>query len=299
MANSIALAKKYLPILDEIYKVSARTSILDAQDVNFVNANTVNVFKISMDGLGNYNRSTGFVTGDVTGIWENFVLSQDRGRSFTIDSMDDEETIGMAFGRLAGEFIRTKVVPEIDAYTFAKLSGTSNILGANADVTAGTTDIPTLIETATQLMDGHEVPDTGRIIFMSELCYNALKQKISRQLSNEGVVNTDVEYYNDMRIIRVPQARFNTGITLYDGKTSGQESGGFIVPTNSYKINFMIVHPSAVIKVAKHVLPRIFNPQENQQADAWKFDYRIYHDVFVEENKVKGIYLHRANTANS
>ena len=62
---------------------------------------TVNIFKISMDGLGNYNRSTGFVTGDVTGTWENFVLSQDRGRSFTIDSMDDEETIGMAFGRLA------------------------------------------------------------------------------------------------------------------------------------------------------------------------------------------------------
>lgn len=299
MANTIALAQKYLPILDEVYKASAKTSVLDAQDVKFVNANTVQVFKIAMDGLANYNRSTGFVTGDVQGSWEDFVLSKDRGRAFIVDSMDNEETIGMAFGKLAGEFIRTKVAPEIDAYTFAALSGTANILGTNGDITVGTTDIPLAIEAATEAMDAQEVPDDGRLIFMSEKCYNGLKNKIDRQLSNEGTVNTNVESYNGMRIIRVPQARFNTGITLYDGTTENQEAGGFVVPADtSYKINFMVVHPSAVIKVAKHVLPRIFTPQQYQQADAWKFDYRIYHDLFVEENKVKGIYLHRATTAN-
>lgn len=299
MANNITLAQKYLPILDEVYKWSARTSILDAQDVRFVNANTVQLFKMSMDGLGNYNRSTGFVTGDVKGEWENMALTQDRGRAFIIDSMDNEETIGMSFGKLAGEFIRTKVAPEIDAYTFATLAGTSNILGTNGDVTVGTTDIGPLIENATESMDAEEVPDTGRIIFMSEKCYNAMKQKISRQLSTENGVSTDVETFNGMRIVRVPQARFNTKITLYNGTTGGQETGGFVVPSStSYKINFMIVHPSAIIKVAKHVLPRIFSPQQYQQADAWKFDYRIYHDVFVEDNKVKGVYLHRATTAN-
>ena len=299
MANQITLAQKYLPILDEVYKWSAKTSILDAQDVRFVNANTVQLFKMSMDGLGTYNRSTGFVTGDVKGEWESMALTQDRGRAFIIDSMDNEETIGMSFGKLAGEFIRTKVAPEIDAYTFATLAGTASILGTNGDVTVGTTDIGPLIENATESMDAEEVPDTGRIIFMSEKCYNAMKQKIDRRLSTESGVSTDVETFNGMRIVRVPQARFNTKITLYNGTTDGQETGGFVVPeSTSYKINFMIVHPSAIIKVAKHVLPRIFSPQQYQQADAWKFDYRIYHDVFVEDNKVKGIYLHRATTAN-
>ena len=61
-------------------------------------------------------------------------MTQDRGRAFIIDSMDNEETIGMSFGKLAGEFIRTKVAPEIDAYTFATLAGTDNILSANADL---------------------------------------------------------------------------------------------------------------------------------------------------------------------
>lgn len=61
-----------------------------------------------------------------------------------------------------------------------------------------------------------------------------------------------------------------------DGTTGGQTAGGYTGTVgDGYKINFMIVHPSAVTKVVKHVLPRIFTPNENQKADAWKFDYRM------------------------
>lgn len=298
MANTIALAQKYLPLLDEVYKASSRTAILDATKVDIVNGNTIKVFKTSMDGLGNYNRNTGFTNGDVTGTWETMTLSKDRGRSFIVDRMDNEETIGMAFGTLAGEFIRTKVAPEIDAYTFAKIAGTSNILSANADVTVGTTDVLSLIDTAEMQMNEEEVPGEGRILFISETAYAGLRAKIVRTVLNDVTgINKDVETYNGMRVIRVPQSRFYTAITLYDGTTSGQTTGGFVGATGGYKINFMIVHPSAVNKVVKHVLPRIFTPEQYQNADAWKFDYRIYHDTFVYENKTKGIYMHRGSTA--
>ncbi len=298
MANTIALAQKYLPLLDEVYKASSRTAILDATKVDIVNGNTIKVFKTSMDGLGNYNRNTGFTNGDVTGTWETMTLTKDRGRSFIVDRMDNEETIGMAFGTLAGEFIRTKVAPEIDAYTFAKIAGTSGILSANADVTVGTTDVPSLIDTAEMQMNEEEVPGEGRILFISETAYAGLRAKIVRTVLNDVTgINKDVETYNGMRVIRVPQSRFYTAITLYDGTTSGQTTGGFVGATGGYKINFMIVHPSAVNKVVKHVLPRIFTPEQYQNADAWKFDYRIYHDTFVYENKTKGIYMHRGSTA--
>lgn len=299
MANTIALAQKYLPLLDEVYKASSRTAILDATKVDIVNGNTIKVFKTSMDGLGNYNRNTGFTNGDVTGTWETMTLTKDRGRSFIVDRMDNEETIGMAFGTLAGEFIRTKVAPEIDAYTFAKIAGTSGILSANADVTVGTTDVPSLIDTAEMQMNEEEVPGEGRILFISETAYAGLRAKIVRTVLNDVTgINKDVETYNGMRVIRVPQSRFYTAITLYDGTTSGQTTGGYVgTATTGYKINFMIVHPSAVNKVVKHVLPRIFTPEQYQNADAWKFDYRIYHDTFVYDNKVKGIYMHRGSTA--
>lgn len=301
MANSIVLAQKYLPMLDEVYKASAKAAILDATKIDIVGGNTVKVFKTSMDGLGDYSRNDGFVNGDVTGSWETMTLTKDRGRSFQIDRMDNEETLDMAFGTLAGEFIRTKVVPEVDAYTFAKMAGTTDIsTGTAADITVGTSDVPTFIEEAERQMNEDEVPSEGRILFISETAYAALKAKVDRTtLNGDGGIDRGIVTYDGMRIIRVPQTRFYTGITLKDGKTSGQEAGGFEQADGAYAINFMIVHPSAVCKVVKHVLPRIFTPDENQKADAWKFDYRLYHDMFVYENKVKGIYLHRGATAKS
>ena len=299
MPNTIALAQKFLPMLDEVYKAASRTSILDATHVDIVNANTVKVYKTSMDGLGDYSRNGGFTDGDVNGTWETLTLTKDRGRSFQVDAMDDEETIGMAFGTLAGEFIRTKVVPEVDAYRFAKMASATGISKATAaDVTIGTTDVPGLIDEGERQMNEDEVPYENRILFISESAYAGLKAKVVRTTMNgENGIDKDILTYSTMRVIRVPQSRFYTAITMRDGKTSGQEAGGYVGTSGAYPINFMIVHPSAVCQVLKHVKPRIFAPDVNQKADAWKFDYRVYHDTFVYENKVKGIYLHTAATA--
>lgn len=301
MANTIALAQKFLPMLDEVYQANSKTSLLDATQVEFVNGNTVKVYKTSMDGLGDYSRNGGFTDGDVNGAWETMTLTQDRGRSFNVDSMDDEESIGMAFGTLAGEFIRTKVVPEVDAYRFAKLAGTTGISTATpADVSVGTSAIPDWIDEANRQMNEDEVPQEGRIMFISETAYAGLKNKVNREIRNgEATIDKGIITYDNLRIVRVPQARFYTAITLADGKTSGQTAGGFTQADGSYKINFLILHPSAVCQVLKHVKPRIFDPDTNQKADAWKFDYRVYHDIFTYENKVKGIYLHRGATAKA
>ena len=161
--------------------------------------------------------------------------------------------------------------------------------------------MPSLIQAAESTMGDDEVPEEGRILFISENAYAGLKDKITRMVMNgERGIETAVDFYDGMRVIRVPKNRFNTAITLQDGYSSGEVAGGYTVPAStSYPINFMIIHPSAVLQVVKHVVPRIFSPQVNQSADAWKFDYRIYHDCFVEKNKVAGIYLHRAATANT
>lgn len=298
MANSFVLAQTYKPLLDEIYKANAKTSILDSQNISIDNGNTVKIYKTSMQGLGNYSRNSGFVDGDVTGNWETLTLTQDRGRSFMVDAMDDEETIGMAFGTLVGEFMRTQAVPETDAYTFAKLAGATGISSANADITVGTTDIPALIDAAELKMNEDEVPTEGRILFISETAYAGLRSKVTREvMDGDTNVNNHILMYNDMRIVRVPQGRFFTKITLKSG-ASGQTDGGYVgTASTGYKINFMIVHPSAVWKCVKHVVPRIFTPAENQKADAYMFQYRQYYDCGVYENKAAGIYLHRGATA--
>lgn len=201
----------------------------------------------------------------------------------------------MAWGTLASEFVRTKEVPELDAYRFAKIASATGVDGASADITVGTTDCPALIDAAEESMGDNEVPVEGRLLYVSEKFYNGIKSKISRQLVNENGVNREVEVFNGMPVIRVPQGRFNTAITLYDGSSNF----GYAVTAGGYKINFMIVTPGTVLPVVKHEVPRIWTPNENINADAYKFDLRVYHDCFVLKNKVKGIYVHKASTANS
>lgn len=302
MANSFnPLISKFLPLMDEVYKQASKTAILDDSAAKFVGANAIKFFKMTMDGLGDYSRNAGYVGGDVTGTWETMTLAYDRGRKFSVDAMDNEEEAGLAFGRLASEFIRTKVVPEVDAYTFAKICQTANIsVGTPVDIVPGTTDVPSLIDAGTATMNDDEVsPD--RILFISEACYRGLQAKITRVIENDAKgINRTVEYYDNMRIVRVPQNRFYTKITLNDGSTAGETAGGYAGTTSTgYKINFLIVDPAAIEKVTKHVVPKVFSPAENQDADAWKFMYRLYGDTFVYDNKVAGVYLNRGNTALS
>lgn len=299
MANSFVLAEKYLPILDEIYQKESKSSALEARDIQFDGANKVYLYKTSMQGLGDYDRQNGFIGGDVTGTWESHELTQDRGRSFTIDTMDNDETLGMAFGTLVGEFLRTKVVPESDAYTFAKIAGTTGIShGTHADLSSITSATDELDKAIAQLNED-EVPDEGRIVFTSEKFYQKIQGAVTKSITNtETNVNKTIEAYDNVRIIRVPQRRFLSAITLKNGK-SGQEDGGYVPASTNYDLHFIMMDPRAVKKVTKHVLPRIFSPAVNQQADAWKFDYRLYYDAFVLENKVKGIYFLRASSANT
>lgn len=127
MANLIELAKSYVPMLDEVYKLASCTSDLDGAPElarQGANANELIIPMLEMDGLADYDRNGGYVAGDVK--MENrdrAVQFRPQGRMFTVDTMDNAETAGLAFGRLAAEFIRTKVVPELDAFRFACYAG--------------------------------------------------------------------------------------------------------------------------------------------------------------------------------
>lgn len=295
--NSIALATKFVPFLDEVYKKESCTAILDTipERVNWIGAQTAKVFKVDVDGLGNYNRNAGFIAGSTDGTWETLTIEQDRGRSFLVDVLDNEESLGMALASTLSQFERTAVVPEIDCYRFAKYAA-----GAGTTVTgslSNSDDIPTLISTAQAAMDDKEVPYEGRILFVNPTIYGYLKNDITRYVTNEVTdVNKTVEMYDGMRIVRVPSGRFNTVCTLAN-PTDASSAGGYTAA--GANINFMIIHPSATLQIIKHQIPRLFAPEVVQTADGWLLNYRVYHDAWVLANKTYGIYVHKAASASS
>lgn len=290
MPNAITLAKTFIPVLDKVYKQASLTAKLDgAADLarQGANANELIIPKLDMQGLGDYSRNDGYVKGDVTLTNETVKCNFDRGRMFNVDTMDNLETAGIAFGQLAGEFIRTRVVPELDAFRLSAYAGIEGISKADAaDLATGEAVIAAL-RAATNKMDEDEVPYEDRHLFITPTL-NGMIQDLDTTKSKAVM-----ERFASVTL--VPQTRFYTAIEQKSGKT-GEEAGGFAKAEGAKNINFEIIHKPAVIQFEKHVAPKIITPDVNQDADGYKFGYRNVGIADAYENKVAGIYLHHATT---
>ena len=287
MANNIQLAKIYTNLLDEVYQQNALTAVLES-DASLAragaNANEIVIPKISMDGLADYSRNSGYVNGDVNLTWETVKFNYERGRAFTVDDMDNEETQNIAFGRLAGEFIRTKVVPELDAFRFAKYAATTGAGTATGTLATGA-DVIAALRTATSAMDEAEVPIESRYLFITPTLYGLI-QDMDNTKSREVLSRF-------ASVTQVPQTRFYSAIELLDGKTSGEEKGGYKKADGGVELNFEIIHKPATLQFTKHAVPKIIPPMQNQDADAWKYGYRNYGLCDTYGNKAAGIYVHK------
>ena len=283
--NSISLAQKFVPIIDEIYKAQSCTQVIDSESMDFTGTGEVKVLKVSTTGLGDYSRHHGYPKGDVSATWETLKLTEERGKEISVDRMDDEETLSKTFGTVVGSFVREHVAPEVDAYRFAKYASTAGI--GKTDGGALTKDtVIEAVDEAVAYMDKKEVPTESRVLFVSSDIKKPLSQALNRQWGSDDKVNTTLSGYNDMPIIYVPASRFYESIDMNDGETSW----GYTKIVGSKDINFLIAERSAVMQVAKFALPKIFDPDTNQEKDAWKFQYRLYHDAFVFDNKKAGIF---------
>ena len=287
MANSIEYAKRFVPVIDRIYKNGSYTSGLDSKtELDFTGVNEVKVLKISTTGLGDYSRTNGYPKGDVTVAWETIKLEEERGKELSIDRMDNEETLGMAFGEVTSQFIKNYVNPELDAYRFAKYASTTGVTSKEETLTKDT--IINALDTAILAMDNAEVPAENRVIYMSTNLRPAFSQAVNRQYAGETAISNVVDSYNGIPITYVVPSRFYTKITL----NSGASAFGYTKDASEGKdINFMLVYTPAVMQAVKFAMPKVFTPDENQEKDMWKFQLRIYHDAYIYENKTAGVYV--------
>ena len=299
MANTVttAIGSKFLPILDEVYQAEAKSRILDMdrQDIDFVGVDEVKIRKIDMDGLGNVDRNGDLEKGAVTVTTQTHKLEIDRGTIFSVDPMDNEETQAVAFGRLGGEFLRTKVIPEIDAIRFSKLASFG---GTTIEADLTDTTVRTAIDDAILKMDDDEVSEEGRAIFVSNEVVNLLEKldaldKFVNFGETSGNIGRRVLSYKGIPLIKIPRARFYTKIELKD-KADGF---GYAKDATGKDLNFILVHVQAVKGgVIKYNPMGIISADANQTAFQDIMKFRIYHDCFILDNKKKGVYVHHKTT---
>ena len=291
--NSIELFKKNAPeLLDKVYKSVATTADFDMNGALVkagANANEIIIPKLSMDGLGDYSRNSGYTDGDITLNNETVKFNYERGRRLKTDAIDNEETGGVIMANLSSEFLRTKVVPELDAVRYATYSALEGITDVASDgVTyADGQAVLTALESAMAKMTNDEVPEEDRHLrITSDLLSKA--QYVARNVNNDILTK-----FSSVKV--VPQSRFYTAIELNDGVSEGEKIGGYKKASTGKDINFMIIHKPALLQYTKHAKMKIFTPEQDQDGDNYKMLYRIYGLNDAYENKVAGIVVsHKA-----
>lgn len=301
--NTLQYSQQFQTVLDAQMLASATSAFMEvnAGQVKYDGGDTVHIPEISMQGLAKYDRDEGFNQGSVTLKFNPCKMTQDRGRTFQLDSMDVNETNFVATaGTVMGEFQRTQVIPEIDSYRYSKIAALAT---AENKVTTGFTPaVATILEKLeAEITDIQDVvgEDEGLIVVMSTKLRTILNNadKFNRYLNvaefKNGSINTTVKSFNDIPILGVPSARMKTAYVFNDGKTANQQAGGFKADTDAKDINWIIMPQRAPIAVSKTDKVRVFTPDINQKADAWKIDYRKYHDLWIPKNRFAAI---RVNT---
>lgn len=312
MANNFELITKYSKeALDKVFIAESKTNLLvngsKFIDVNFKEAGYVKVYSMLMDGLSDYYRvnnglgsanngyatqptNDGYKVGNAEGSWELFKLEYDRGKQFRVDDMDDEETAGLIIGNLLAEFLKTKVVPEVDAIRFSKIAGKCNAtLGNLVTENISANAIIGKFNTAFEWLTEHEVPEEEQVIFVSPAVMSLIRNttELTKFLTqadyrSEAGIDFKIEKYGNRPIVEVPSSRFFTNVVT--------NQNGYQAGTGSKVINFMVVSKKAIIPVVKLEKSKIYGPEVVQDFDGYKLNFRLYHDAIIPKNKIVGAY---------
>lgn len=292
-ANVLSYAEIFQADLDRQFMEVSTSGWMEANSnqVRYNGGNTVKVPKLVVEGLGTYSRSTGFPDGAATLTWETLTMTMDRGKEFNLDAMDyDETNFAAGAGVILGEFQRVQVVPEVDAYRYSQIFQLTN---QELKTGAYTPVVGTIYGqlkddiTAIQNLIGESEP---LVIAIGYSAANILDQSddIVKNIGLAdfamGDISTKVKTLDSIPMFRIPAARFKTAYTF-------SSTNGFSASAVAMGINWIIAARSAIIAIVKTDKPRIFAPEQNQEMDAWKIQYRKYHDLWIKDNAFDGIYV--------
>lgn len=301
--NTLATATIFQNTLDQVAVQDATTGWMDANagQVIYNGGSEVKIPKMNVQGLADYDRDAGYVQGGVTLTYQTKEMTQDRGRKFQLDAMDiDENNFVTTAATVMGEFQREKIIPEIDAYRISSLV-TSAIGAKKAGMVEygyvpGTANTSALRKLKTGISAVRDAGYNGPLVVQATAAFILeleleLAGKITNATFSKAGIETQVPSIDGVPIISTPSDRMYSSITLLDGKTDGQKDGGYTKGAKALDVNFFVCPRTTPIAVTKQDKMKIFTPDQNQDADAWKMNYRRYHDIWVLDNKLNSIYV--------
>lgn len=286
MPNTVNYATRFEQELKQKYTRELLSADLTTQNITFVGANKVKIPYVTVSGYKDHGRNGGFNRGTVENQFMEKTLGFDRDVEFFVDSMDvDETNQALSAANITNTFVTEKAIPETDAYRFSKLYTEFTDLGGTASTEALTTaTILEMFDTLMEEMDEDEVPEDGRMLYVTPSMYTTIKraEKIVRNLdvTRDAVINRHIRSLDDVQIKRIPSGRMKTAYDFTEG---------YVPATTAKQMNMILVHPQSVIAADKHSYINLWAPGSHTQGDGYLYQNRKYGDLFVIDTRVDGI----------
>lgn len=312
MSNTIGYAKIFQDLLDKVVtqKMTSNKLEIPAAQYRYKGGKTISIADIALSGLGDYSRSNGYASGNATLTWTDHTFKMDRARRFDLDAMDIDESNFVADASvLLGEFGRTKIAPELDAYRYSSIAKKAYNLGsghytAALTITSSNAFSKLSGDIAAVLDKGFEPEELT--VYIPWTIYNLLiNDEAIRKNLDIGVrsagdgVETRFYRLNGVELVPVMSDRMKSGYDFYDGTSDGKTAGGFVKKATALSINWLIVPAGSAVAIVKHKVDKIIAPEANQTYDGYSIYSRIYHDCFFSKNRSAGIYASFADAIPS
>lgn len=276
---AITLHDKYAKKIQEKFVKESVIHGLLSDEYNWSGVKTVKVSTLETVPLVDYTRTGTSRYGtpkEMEDTVQELTLTQDKSFTMTIDKGNNADQSGIkAAGKALALEIKEQVVPMMDKYVLNVLATGAGTVKENAAAPTKE-DVCERIDAGVAVLDEAEVPDSVRTLLVSSQTYTVLKQagmfdlnadKVAEKAFSKGVVGS----YSNMRVVKVPASR---------------------LPAN---VNFMIVYKGSGTNPVKLNDTKVH--QDPPGISGNLLEGRVYYDAFVFENKKKGIYLDKTQSA--
>lgn len=271
-----------------LYNTPNNTNVrwTSAKTIQIPNITTGGFVDVDRDVMGNYTRR-------VDNSWIPKTLEHDREFKTLVDPQDiDETNMALTIANITGVFNTEHKIPEMDKYMASKLYAEYTGFGKTAVTTALTTEnVLSVYDDMMEDMDESEVPQEGRILYLTPAVKKILKNAESIQQRRDvsgvsGAINRNVRSLDEVTIVSVPSSRMKTQYDFTDGAVADESAN---------QINMILIHPASVIAPQKYEFVSLDEPSATTHGKNLYYE-RKYWDVFLIEQKADGVKFNVGST---
>lgn len=284
-------------LLDKKITQGLLTSAIGQDKVTWLNGGrSFTITTISTSGLKPHTRGKGYNEGTANNDKKTYDMGQDRDIEFFVDKQDvDETNQDLAMANISKTFIEEHVQPELDAYRFSKLATTAITAKNTASVAIDETNAYSVIKAAIKPV--RKYGPANITVYVSTDVMDALERskEFTRNITNQNVGQTALES-------RITSIDGVTLIEVWDDtrfKTAYDFTDGFKAADDALAIQVLVVAKQAVIMAEKENAVYLFAPGEHTEGDGYLYQNRLYHDLWVLDNHIDGIYAVTAPAAGT